>query len=81
MEQIITQKYLRTFFQSGWTAFYDNLRTNYPEFRRPQGVAIPYRWIYPQSEYDNNRENVSAAIEHQFGAGNDKINQQVWWLK
>ena len=81
IEQIITQKYLRTFFQSGWSAFFDNLRTGYPEFRRPQGVAIPYRWIYPQSEYNNNRENVSNAIVSQFGTGNDKINQQVWWVK
>ncbi|WP_285011370.1 SusD/RagB family nutrient-binding outer membrane lipoprotein [Pedobacter faecalis] len=81
LELIITQKYLRTFFQSGWTAFYDNLRTGYPEFRRQPGVAIPYRWIYPQSEYDNNRDNVSAAIERQFGTGNDNINRQVWWLK
>lgn len=81
IEQIITQKYLRTFFQSGWTGFQDNLRTGYPEFRRPQGVTIPYRWIYPQSEYDNNREHVAKAINDQFGAGNDKINQLVWWLK
>lgn len=81
MGQIITQKYLRTFFQSGWTAFYDHLRTGYPEFSRAQGVAVPYRWVYPQSEYDNNRDNVSTAIETQFGAGNDKINQQLWWLK
>lgn len=81
IKQIITQKYLRTFFQSGFSAYYDNLRTSYPDFRRPQGVDIPYRWIYPQSEYDNNRNNVSSAIERQFGAGNDKINQKTWWLK
>ncbi|WP_342331230.1 SusD/RagB family nutrient-binding outer membrane lipoprotein [Pedobacter sp. FW305-3-2-15-E-R2A2] len=81
IEQIVNQKYLRTFFQSGWSAFYDQLRTGYPEFRRPQGVAVPFRWIYPQTEYDNNRVNVSKAIENQFGAGNDKINQQVWWVK
>ncbi|RQO75226.1 SusD/RagB family nutrient-binding outer membrane lipoprotein [Pedobacter sp. KBW06] len=81
IEQIVNQKYLRTFFQSGWSAFYDQLRTGYPEFRRPQGVAVPFRWIYPQTEYDNNRANVSKAIENQFGAGNDKINQQVWWVK
>lgn len=81
LNQIITQKYLRTFFQSGWSAFYDNLRTGYPDFRRPQGLEIPFRWVYPQSEYDNNRDNVSAAIARQFGAGNDKINQQVWWIK
>lgn len=81
LAQIITQKYIRTFFQSGWTAFYDHLRTGFPEFRRQAGVNVPYRWIYPQSEYDYNRENVSAAIESQFGVGNDKINQQVWWIK
>ena len=81
IEQIANQKYLRTFFQSGWSAFYDQLRTGYPEFRRPQGVNVPFRWIYPQTEYDNNRANVSKAIENQFGAGNDKINQQVWWVK
>lgn len=81
IRQIITQKYLRTFFQSGWSAFYDHLRTGFPEFRRQAGVNVPFRWIYPQSEYDNNRENVAAAIERQFGAGNDKINQQVWWIK
>ncbi len=81
IEQIITQKYLRTFFQSGWSAFFDQLRTGYPDFRRPAGVTVPFRWIYPQSEYDNNRDNVSKAIDTQFGAGNDKINQQVWWLK
>lgn len=81
MAQIITQKYLATFFQGGWSAFRDNLRTGYPEFSRPTGVSVPYRWIYPQSEYDNNRDNVSKAIASQFGAGNDKINQIVWWLK
>lgn len=80
-ELIITQKYLRTFFQSGWSAFYDYLRTGYPDFRRASGVNVPYRWIYPLSEYDNNRTNVSKAIESQFGAGNDKIDQQVWWVK
>ncbi|WP_316839835.1 SusD/RagB family nutrient-binding outer membrane lipoprotein [Pedobacter gandavensis] len=80
-ELIITQKYLRTFFQSGWTAFYDHLRTGYPDFHRADGVNVPFRWIYPQSEYDNNTVNVSKAIQSQFGAGNDKIDQQVWWVK
>lgn len=78
---IIMQKYLQSFFQSGWTAFFDHLRTGYPSFRRPAGVEVPYRWIYPQSEYNQNTENVTSAITRQFGEGNDKIDEMPWWLK
>jgi len=81
IERIVMQKYFQSFFQRGWTPFYEHLRTGYPEFRRPNGVDIPYRWIYPQSEYNQNSENVSAAIQRQFGEGNDKINQMLWWQK
>ena len=78
---IITQKYLQTFFQYGWTALYEHLRTGYPHYRRPSDVSVPFRWIYPQSEYNYNATNVSKAIESQFGAGNDNINQKTWWLQ
>lgn len=81
IEMIVMQKYLQAFYQSGWSAFYDHLRTGYPSFRRPAGVQIPNRWIYPQSEYNQNMENVSSAITRQFGAGNDKIHEVTWWLK
>ncbi len=81
IELIITQKYLQTYFQNGWTAFFSNLRTGYPTFRRPVGVNIPFRWIYPQAEYNNNTENVNKAISSQFGANNDQINQPTWWVK
>lgn len=81
IELIITQRYLQSFFQGGWSAFYNQLRTGYPSFRRPAGVNIPYRWIYPQSEYNTNSDNVSNAIKDQFGAGNDKIDQSTWWIK
>jgi hypothetical protein len=81
IELIITQKYLQTYFQNGWTAYFSNLRTGYPVFRRPAGVNMPFRWIYPQSEYNNNSENVSKAITSQFGANNDLINQPTWWIK
>lgn len=79
--KIILQRYLRSYFQSGWTAFFDHLRTGYPSFRRPSGVSIPYRWMYPQAEYNNNTENVATAISSQFGEGNDRIHSQPWWLK
>lgn len=81
IEKIIMQKYLRSFQQSPWFSFFDHLRTGYPEFRRPAGVSVPFRWIYPQAEYNNNAENVSSAIKNQFGDGNDKINVETWWTK
>ncbi len=81
IDLIITQKYLQTYFQNGWTAFFTNLRTGYPTFRRPAGVNIPFRWIYPQAEYNNNAENVNKAISSQFGDNNDQINQPTWWVK
>jgi hypothetical protein len=81
LELIITQKYFQTYFQNGWTAFFSHLRTGYPTYRRPAGVNIPFRWIYPQAEYNNNTENVNKAISSQFGANNDQINQPIWWVK
>jgi len=81
IERIIMQKYVRSFLQNGWSAFYDHLRTGYPSFRRPAGVNVPYRWMYPQSEYNYNAENVSEAIRTQFGEGNDNIQQKTWWVK
>ncbi len=78
---IVTEKYIESYFQRGYTAFREHLRTGYPAFRRPSGVTIPTRWMYPQSEYNYNQASVSAAIERQFGAGNDNIRQITWWLK
>ncbi|MDR3188313.1 MAG: SusD/RagB family nutrient-binding outer membrane lipoprotein [Prevotellaceae bacterium] len=81
IEAIILQKYFQSFLQGKWTPFFDALRTGYPEYRRPAGVELPFRWMYPQSEYDYNAKNVTDAIKKQFGEGNDKINQKTWWLK
>lgn len=81
IEKIIMQRYLRAFQQSPWGPFFDHLRTGYPSFRRPAGVSIPFRWIYPEAEYNNNATNVSAAISSQFGEGNDKISSEPWWVK
>ncbi|UII25063.1 SusD/RagB family nutrient-binding outer membrane lipoprotein [Fulvivirga maritima] len=78
---IITQKYLQSFMQIGWSAYYEHLRTGLPEFRRSSGVSIPYRWMYPQSEYNYNADHVSAAIAEQFGQSNDDIHEIPWWLQ
>ncbi|MDR0699497.1 MAG: SusD/RagB family nutrient-binding outer membrane lipoprotein [Tannerella sp.] len=81
IETILLQKYFQSFLQGKWTPYFEMLRTGYPEYRRPLGVEIPFRWMYPQSEYDYNAQNVAEAIKSQFGEGNDKINQKTWWIK
>lgn len=78
---IVTQKYLMSFLQGGWTPYFEHLRTGYPEFMEPESGGPPTRWIYPQSEYQNNNANVSQAIARQFGAGNDAIRATPWWLE
>lgn len=81
IERIITQKYLMSFLQGGWTAYFNYLRTGYPAFRILPGVTPPTRWMYPNSEYQENSENVTQAIARQFGTGNDKTRELTWWLK
>ena len=81
LELILTQKYFTSFLQTGWRAYFDHLRTGYPAFAQLPGATPPTRWIYPNTEYNNNSANVSAAIERQFGAGNDKIREITWWLE
>ncbi|HCO83576.1 MAG TPA: SusD/RagB family nutrient-binding outer membrane lipoprotein, partial [Arenibacter sp.] len=81
LELILTQKYFTSFLQTGWRAYFDHLRTGYPAFAQLPGATPPTRWIYPNSEYNNNSANVAAAIERQFGAGNDKIREITWWLE
>lgn len=80
LERILMQKYLRSFHQGGWTAYFDHLRTGYPEFAKSNKNHIAYRWMYPAGEYNNNSANVSAAIASQFG-GSDVTTAKPWWLK
>jgi hypothetical protein len=79
LERIMMQKYLRSFHQGGLTSYIDNLRTGYPTFRKVAGVNIPYRWMYPQAEYNTNGTNVSDAIQRQF-SGSDNIHSKTWWV-
>ncbi|MBJ6368875.1 SusD/RagB family nutrient-binding outer membrane lipoprotein [Snuella sedimenti] len=81
LERVMTQKYFTAFLQSGWRMYFDQLRTGYPYFEHNAGETPPTRWIYPESEYLQNSENVSAAITSQFGSGNDKIREIPWWLQ
>lgn len=81
VERIIFQKYCVSFYQGGWSPFFEHLRTGYPEFAHLADNPIPYRWMYPDTENKYNTENVTAAVTSQFGANNDKITSKPWWLK
>lgn len=81
LELILTQKYFTSFLQSGWRMYFDHLRTGYPNFVYNGSSTPPTRWIYPTSEYQQNTQNVSVAINSQFGDGNDQIRELTWWLK
>lgn len=80
LERIMMQKYLRSFHQGGYSSYFDHLRTGFPMLRKAPNVAVAYRWMYPQSEYNQNTQNVSEAIKRQY-AGNDNIHSKPWWLQ
>ncbi|MGJ3234009.1 SusD/RagB family nutrient-binding outer membrane lipoprotein [Marivirga sp.] len=82
LEQIMTQKYLSMFLNSGWEPFYNNRRTGFPEFDvSGAGILnngrVPKRWMYPISEINQNQENLEDAIQRQYPAG-DNINGEMW---
>lgn len=80
IKRVILQKYFVSFYQGDWDPFYEHLRTGYPTFKHVEGTEIPYRWMYPDSEYKYNTQNVEAAITSQFGANNDDTHEKPWWL-
>lgn len=80
VEKIITQKYMTMFHQAQWTSYYDYLRTGFPNYPLKPGVPAPFRFRYPQSEYNYNSANLKAALSAQYG-GNDNINSKPWWLQ
>lgn len=86
LKQIVEQKYVAFFQNSGWEAFYNWRRTGYPSTFVTTGVGlnaqskIPVRWQYPVDETTYNSANAKKAIQNQY-AGNDDINSVMWLLK
>ena len=82
LSQILIQKYLSFFNNSGWESFYNMKRTGIPAFSVGHGNGnnnlIPSRWMYPQSEYQYNEQHVKDAIQRQFN-GTDDRNGQLWF--
>jgi Starch-binding associating with outer membrane len=84
LTQILNQKYIAFFQNSGYEAYYNWRRTGVPTFLvgpgTGNGTKIPLRYQYPLSELSTNADNVKAAISSQFG-GSDNINSAIWIIK
>jgi hypothetical protein len=83
--QIITQKYLAYFRNSGLQGYYLWRRTGLPTFDIGAGTGngnkIPKRFQYPNNEISVNGTNLSAAVQSQFSGTGDDINADMWLIK
>lgn len=84
IQQIVLQKYIAMFENSGYEAYYNWRRVGVPAFQGGSGVGnngvIPLRWAYPVTEQTQNATNWSAAVKSQnFSA--DDLNQKMWLLQ
>ena len=86
LKQILNQKYVAMFQNSGWEAFYNQRRTGYPATFITTGTGvngagkIPRRWQYPSDESNYNTANYQTAVQSQFG-GVDDIYKDLWIIK
>lgn len=86
LNQILTQKYVAFWQNSGWEAYYNWRRTGVPAFSQggagigTPGKNIPIRWLYPTDEQVENSTNYQAALQSQFG-GADDVNKTMWLTK
>ena len=77
LESIITQKYIANFLIV--SAYNDWRRTGYPELdiiNDPVIDNIPLRFVPPNSELDNNLENLKATG---IPLGQEAMSVPVWW--
>jgi hypothetical protein len=84
INQIVLQKYIVTFENSGYEGYYNWRRTGTPAFEGGSGVGnngiVPVRWAYPVAEQVQNHASWSAALSAQ-GFTVDDLNQKMWLLK
>jgi len=84
LEQILEQKYIAFFENSGLQAYYNYRRTGLPHFKTgdatENGGVIPKRWMYPENEMKNNVEHLTQALQRQYN-GADNINAEMWIIK
>jgi len=91
LTQILNQKYLALFMNSGWEAYYNYRRTGVPAFSTGptntgygtvagQVGIIPRRFLYSIDEINANNNNYKASINSQFG-GTDDVTKDAWLTK
>ena len=84
LNQILLQKYLAMYQNSGPEGYYNWRRTGVPTFHVGPGTGnsqrVALRFQYPSAERAVNKTNVEAAITSQFG-GSDDINAKMWIIK
>jgi hypothetical protein len=86
LNQILTQKYVSFFLNSGFESYYQWRRTGVPAFLEGgAGVGtptnkIPLRWQYPVDESVYNPTNNKAALTSQYG-GVDDLYAKMWLIK
>lgn len=88
LKQIWMQEYLLRFMQDGDFSYFEYRRNTYPEFpinpatslNENNTSAIPMRCLYPGSETNYNRKNLTDALNRQYD-GYDEINKIMWLLK
>jgi hypothetical protein len=91
LTQILTQKYVASFNNSGWESFYNYRRTGVPAFATGpantgygtvagQVGIIPRRLLYPLDEVNANNANYKTSIGTQFG-GSDDVTKDMWLTK
>jgi Starch-binding associating with outer membrane len=86
LTQILQQKYVAFWQNSGWEAYYNWRRTGVPTFEQggtgigTSNNSIPLRWQYPNDEQVSNTANYNAALSAQYG-GTDNLNAAMWLIK
>jgi hypothetical protein len=86
LTQILQQKYVAFWQNSGWEAYYQWRRTGVPAFHsggpgiETNGNQIPIRWQYPNDEAEENTANWQSAVTSQF-SGTDNIFATMWLTK
>jgi hypothetical protein len=82
LNQILIQKYLAFFQNSGQEAYFNYRRTGVPTFHTGPGTGnsgvIPKRWLYPTSETFYNESNLKSALQNQFGSVVDDVDNELW---
>jgi len=86
LTQILNQKYVSFFLNSGFESYYQWRRTGIPTFKEGgSGIGtpsfkIPLRWQYPVDETNYNPTNNKSALTSQYG-GTDDLNAKMWLIK